>query len=77
MNTRKEISPDGGITFRPPNCPKCESALYQVNRVIMNYQVMRFDVNYGAFQEGLQHHDVHGRMVCPFCGYFLGICKPA
>ncbi len=77
MDVKKEKKPDGQVSYRPPNCEKCGNALYRVNRVIMNFQVMSFDVNYGAFQEGLQHHDVHGRMVCPFCGNFLGVCKPA
>jgi hypothetical protein len=77
MDVKKEINERGDVTFRPPNCPRCGSALFQVNRVIMNFQVMKFDVTRGAFGEGLQHHDVHGRMACPFCGQYLGICKPA
>jgi ribosomal protein S27AE len=77
MDAIKEASADGKVTFRPPNCPECGNALFRVNRVQMNFQVMTFDHSYGAFQEGLQHHDIHGRMVCPFCGHFLGVCKPA
>ncbi|MBN1532736.1 MAG: hypothetical protein JXA20_08745 [Spirochaetes bacterium] len=77
MDVKKEVDERGCVTFRPPTCPRCGSALFQVNRVIMNFQVMKFDVSCGAFSEGLQHHDVHGRMACPFCGQYLGICKPA
>jgi hypothetical protein len=77
MDVKKETDAAGHVTFRPPNCTKCGNALYHVNRVVLNFQMMKFDVNYGAFEEGLLHHDVHGRMVCPFCGHMLGICKPA
>ncbi|MCP4135338.1 MAG: hypothetical protein GY754_30495 [bacterium] len=76
MNVKKETDKNGEVTFKPPQCPECKNALYRVNRVIMNYQVMTFDVTYGSFEEGLQHHDIYGRMVCPHCGHYLGACEP-
>ncbi len=77
MKVEKSINSSGQISFKPPVCDNCGSSLFRVNRVQMNFQIMEFDINYGAFKEGLQHRDLYGRMVCPHCGHYLGVCQPA
>jgi hypothetical protein len=77
LKTAEVTDEKGRTSYRPPSCPQCNNPLFRVNRVKLNFTVMEFDVNYGAFEEGLRHNDYFGRMVCPHCGHVLGNCLPA